>query len=210
MQTAIAIILGYLLGSIPSSHIAGKLHGVDLTKVGSGNLGFTNAFRELGPKAGIPVLIADIAKGAAAVLLASAIAGSSSPLGATGVQLLAGFAALVGHIWSVFNRFRGGKAVATTCGIFLALAPLAAAIALAVWFIVVLTSKYVSVGSLVAAVALPCAIALIAKATSRPQPVLLLIAAIIVAVAIVIRHVSNIKRLAAGTENRFEFRSGSG
>jgi glycerol-3-phosphate acyltransferase PlsY len=209
VQTIIVVILSYLLGSISAGYIAGRLQGVDLTKVGSGNLGFTNAFRELGPKAGIPVLIFDIGKGAAAVLLASAIAGSNSPIGTTGIQLLAGFAAIAGHIWSIFLRFKGGKAVATTCGVFLALAPLGTMIAFAVWLIVVLTSKYVSVGSLAGAATLPCSIALIAHATSRQQPALVLVAAGVVALVIVIRHTGNIKRLAAGTENRFEFRSGS-
>ncbi|MBC8450850.1 glycerol-3-phosphate acyltransferase, partial [bacterium] len=114
----LTMALSYLLGAIPTSAIAGRIAGSDIRSQGSGNLGSTNVFRVLGPKYGVPVLVIDIAKGAAVVLVIAPLLGATSPLGPTGIRLLAGLAAIVGHVWSCFAAFRGGKGVATAAGVF--------------------------------------------------------------------------------------------
>jgi glycerol-3-phosphate acyltransferase PlsY len=202
VQTLFVLVISYLVGSFPTGLIAGRIRGVDLREHGSGNTGFTNALRVLGPKAGIPVLIVDVAKGFLAVVAVAAIAGAASPLGPTGIRIAAGLAAVAGNIWSVFMAFRGGKGVATAAGVFLALSPVATAVALAIWFAVVFASGYVSVGSIAAAFALPFAVGIEARVSRTPQPVALVAAAALVAIAIVVRHRSNLRRLLAGTESK--------
>ena len=202
MPTLLVLVISYLVGSFPTGLIAGRLRGIDLREHGSGNIGFTNAHRVLGPGLGVPVLVIDVAKGFLAVVAIAAIAGPASPLGPTGVRLAAGLAAIAGHIWPVFAGFRGGKAVATAAGVFLALAPVAAVVALAVWVVVVFLSGYVSVGSIAAAFVLPFAVAIEARVERVAQPVALVAAAALVAIAIVVRHRSNMRRLLAGTESR--------
>jgi glycerol-3-phosphate acyltransferase PlsY len=202
VQTLLVVLVSYLLGSIPTGAIAGRVRGVDLRTHGSGNLGFTNALRVLGPGAGIPVLIVDVAKGLAAVIAVAAIAGPASPLGPTGIRVAGGLAAIAGHIWPVFAGFRGGKAVATAAGVFLALSPIATAVTIAVWVAVVFATKYVSVGSIIAALTLPFAVGIEARVVRTPQPLLLVAATAAVAIAIVVRHRSNMRRLLAGTESR--------
>lgn len=207
METLLVLLTAYLLGSIPTGAIAGRLRGVDLREHGSGNLGFTNVLRVLGPKAGIPVLTVDIAKGLVAVIVVAAIAGPDSPLGPQGVRVAAGLSAVAGHIWPIFARFRGGKAVATTAGVFLALAPVATVVAIAVWLSIVFTTKYVSVGSMAAAVVLPFAVGIEARAVRMAQPLPVVAAAAAVAIVIVVLHRSNMRRLLAGTENRVSWGS---
>ncbi len=202
MQTILALVLSYLVGSIPTGAIVGRLRGVDLRKEGRGNLRFTNALRVLGPRAGIPVLIVDVGKGIVAVLVFAAIPGADSILGTEGIGLACGLAAVAGHIWPVFAGFRGGKGVATACGVFLAMAPAATAVVVAVWLVIVFASRYVSLGSITAAAVLPIAIAVQGRLTGERQP-LLLTAAIVVAAAVILRHRGNIKRLIEGTESRF-------
>jgi glycerol-3-phosphate acyltransferase PlsY len=209
VQTLFVLLLSYLLGSFPTGAIAGRLHGVNLREHGSGNLGFTNALRVLGPRAGIPVLIVDVLKGLIAVTAVAAIAGASSSLGPTGVRVAAGLAAIAGHIWPVFADFRGGRAVATAAGVFLALSPVATVVAIVAWVVIVFASKYVSVGSLAAAVVLPFAVGIESRVTRVLQPLPLIVAAAAVAIAIVIRHRANMRRLLAGTENRVTWGSGT-
>jgi len=199
---ALAIALSYLLGSIPTSAIAGRIKGVDLRRHGSGNLGATNALRVLGPGVGVPVLAIDVGKGLLAVLLIGRL-GAASALGPSGAALAAGLAAVAGHIWPVFAGFRGGKGVATACGVFLAMSPLAALAAIALWGVVVGITRYVSLGSILAAAFLPWAVVLEARLAGRPLPVPLVVVAAVVAAALVARHRSNIRRLITGTENRF-------
>jgi glycerol-3-phosphate acyltransferase PlsY len=208
--TALVIIASYLVGSIPTGDIVGRLNGVDIRKIGSGNPGFTNVLRELGPRAGVPVLVVDVAKGLVAVLVFGAIVGAGSGLGPVGIRLAAGLAAVAGHIWSVFTRFKGGKGVATACGMFLALAPLGTAAAILVWGVLVAATRYVSLGSITAAVFLPWAIWLEARATGGTVHVSVLVTACAVAAAVVVRHRANIRRLLAGTENRFTRSAGEG
>lgn len=203
MQIAAIVVLSYILGSIPTSQIAGRIRGVDLRAVGSGNLGFTNALRALGAKAAIPVLVIDLAKGMAAVKLLAPAFGCDGPLGPTGTALLAGLSAIAGHIWPVFAGFRGGKGMATACGVFLGLAPVATAFAIAVWISLVFTTRYVSLGSVSAALVLPVAVAAEARIAGTEQPMPLVGMATAVALGMVLTHRKNIGRLIAGTENRF-------
>jgi glycerol-3-phosphate acyltransferase PlsY len=203
MQTALVVLISYLLGSIPTSDIAARLRGVDLRTIGSGNPGFTNVLRTLGPRVATPVLIVDVAKGAAAVMFVAATLGAGSSLGPTGIRLAAGLAAVAGHIWPVFARFRGGKGVATACGVFAAMAPLATLAAVVLWLAIVLPTRYVSLGSIAAALFLPLAIWLEAGVLGAERPTALTLTAVLVAVAVVLRHRANIGRLLNGTENRF-------
>jgi glycerol-3-phosphate acyltransferase PlsY len=204
--TLLIVALSYLVGSIPTGDIAARLRGASLRTAGSGNPGFTNAWRVLGPRAALPVLVADVGKGVVAVFVvapALSAALGASPLGATGVRLAAGLAAVAGHSWPAFARFRGGKGVATAAGAFLALSPLATLAAAAVWCALVAVTRFVSVGSMAAALVLPWGVWLEARRAGTPQAGALVAAAAAVAALILVRHRSNVKRLAAGTENRF-------
>jgi glycerol-3-phosphate acyltransferase PlsY len=203
VNPVVALIAAYALGSIPSSAIAGRIAGVDLRSVGSGNLGFTNVLRVLGPRAAVPVLLVDAGKGVAAVLIARHAHASGWPFGSETTALLGGLAAVAGHVWSVFARFRGGKGVATAAGVFGALAPLPAAVSIIAWLAIVLTTRYVSLASLTAAVLLPVAVAASHALFGEPQPVPLLAASCAVAALVVLTHRANIRRLREGTENRF-------
>jgi glycerol-3-phosphate acyltransferase PlsY len=194
MDTLLAVVVGYLLGSCPFGYWAGRLKGVDLRSQGSGNIGGTNAIRVLGPRVGVPALLLDIAKGAVAVLVAS-------QLGGTGTEVLAAAAAMVGHTRSIFLGFRGGgKAVATGAGAMLALVPEVTVPVAVVWIAVSLLTRYISVASMVSAVVL--VIGVIATGQSWPIVVFALFGAGVV----IWRHRSNIARLRAGTENRLDLR----
>ncbi len=194
MDTALAVLVGYLLGSCPFGYWAGRLRGVDLRTQGSGNTGGTNAIRVLGPAYGVPALLLDIAKGSAAVVIAS-------QLGGTGTEVLAAAAAIIGHTFSVFLGFRGGgKAVATGAGAMLALAPAVTLPVAVVWVVLALLTRYISVASMVSAVIVVVGVI----ATGQPWPV---VAFTLFGAGLVIwRHRSNIARLRAGTENRLNLR----
>ena len=190
------MVLAYLIGSVPFALIVAKRWGApDLRRVGSGNLGATNVLRASGITAGVLVAMLDAAKGAAGVLLASRLDGS----GAT--PAVAGLAAIVGHVYPVWLRFRGGKGVATACGVFTALAPIAMAPALIVFLIAAWATKYISVGSVVASAALPP----IAYVLGSPMPIV--VAAGVAAALIVFRHRSNLARVWLGTERRIGVRA---
>jgi glycerol-3-phosphate acyltransferase PlsY len=192
----VGIVVAYLIGSVPFALIVARRWGApDLRRVGSGNLGATNVLRASGVTAGVLVALLDVGKGAAGVLLASRLDGSSA------TSAVAGFAAIVGHIYPVWLRFRGGKGVATACGVFAALAPVALPPALAVFLISAWVTKYMSVGSVLASAALPP----IAYAVGMPTPVVLTAAA--AAVLIVFRHRSNLARVWLGTERRIGARA---
>ncbi len=195
-MTALALVLlGYLLGSLPFGYwLPRLLSGVDIRTIGSGNTGATNVWRALGFKLGVAVALLDIAKGAAAALVARWVEGDL-------VGVLAGLAAMAGHWRPVFLGFaRGGKAVATTGGVGLALAFLATLAAAGVWIAVFLVTRYASVASMVSALTLP----LFALLLGASRPVLAFTLA--AAVAVVALHRGNIRRLRAGTENRFQLR----
>jgi len=189
-MTAAVILAAYLLGSIPFALILARRWGSDLRAVGSGNLGATNVMRASGVRAGVLVAILDMSKGAVSVWLAARIS-DGAPLPAA-----AGLAAIIGHIYPVWLRFRGGKGVATACGAFSMLTPLAVPPALAIFAVVVWLTQYVSLGSVLASMALPP----IAYALGSPAPAV--IAAAAASVLIVFRHRSNVSRVWLGTERR--------
>jgi len=182
----------YLLGSIPTGLLLGKAYGIDVRKEGSGNIGATNLYRTVGRKVGIMTLIGDCLKGMLPVL---AVKYSSLP---PEYAAWVGLAAFCGHVFSVFLRFRGGKGVATALGVFLALAPLAVAVALGVFVLLMLVWRYVSLGSIGAAAVMPLAVWLLGGVR------VLIVVTMLIAAVVIIRHIENIRRLVAGTENRFK------
>jgi glycerol-3-phosphate acyltransferase PlsY len=193
-QLVLWVIASYLVGAIPTSYLTVRLlKGQDLRTLGSGNLGATNLYRVLGWKYAVPVGIFDLLKGAVPVLFFAPLAG-----GGDRTAILLGLAAVVGHVFSVFAGFKGGKGVATGAGVVLGLAPWAFVAALITWIILVKASGYVSLGSLGAALMLPPAVYLLHP---ERRPMIWLFAGL--AGAIVIFHRANIRRLLAGTENRF-------
>jgi glycerol-3-phosphate acyltransferase PlsY len=190
-MAALIILLAYLIGSIPFALLlARRWSGADLRLVGSGNLGAANVMRASGVTAGVLVAVLDIAKGAASVWLAGRFTANAVAPAA------AGLAAIVGHIYPVWLRFRGGKGVATTCGVFSVLTPLAVPPALAIFLGTVWLTKYISLGSVLASLALP-PLAYVAG-SSTPT----VVAAAGAAALIVFRHRSNVARLRARTERR--------
>lgn len=212
MNWALAAVVSFLLGSIPSGLWIGRaVRGIDVRKHGSGNLGATNVYRTLGPMWGILVLCLDAAKGGAAVLVARAIltSGAEQPVSALGHEpspiLAAGIlgmvAATLGHIFTPFAGFRGGKGVATLAGAWATLAPLALAIALCAWILIFALSRVVSLASMVSALVLPVAAAL-TLGIADPR----FFIAILVAALVVLRHRSNLTRLRRGEERRLDLR----
>lgn len=187
----VLIIAAYLLGSVPSGYVLGRSVGVDVRKAGSGNVGATNVARVAGKTHGILTLVADAAKGAIPVLVAQQL-GMTLP-----VTLLVGVAAFLGHLFPVFLLFKGGKGVATALGVFLVLAPWITLLLLVVFATVAWSSRFVSLGSISAAVAAPVALWFAAY----PPPVVQMSA--FLATMVILRHRSNIKRLLTGTEPRF-------
>jgi glycerol-3-phosphate acyltransferase PlsY len=187
----IVIAIAYLLGSIPFALLmARRWSATDLRRVGSGNLGAANVMRASGVRAGVLVALLDMLKGALSVLVAERLSPSAA------APAVAGLAAIVGHIYPVWLRFRGGKGVATACGVFSILTPLAVPPALAVFIAAVSITKYISLGSVLASIALPP----LAYVAGGRAPVVA--AASAAAIIIVFRHRSNVARLRAGTERR--------
>jgi glycerol-3-phosphate acyltransferase PlsY len=193
VTVVLLVLAAYLMGSIPTSYLVGRLNGIDLRKHGSGNLGGTNAYRVMGAAAGVPVVLVDVCKGFVPAQFFPAWDGVA--LG--DLALLYGLAAIAGHVWSVFMGFRGGKGVATGAGVLVALAPTSALIGLLVWIGVVLITRYVSVASISAATLVP----LTALLTDEARSTVLFCAAI--AILVWWTHRENLSRLARGQENRF-------
>ena len=189
----LTLLLGYLLGSIPSGFLAGKwCKGIDLRTIGSGSTGATNVLRNVGKKPAMAVFLVDVAKGAAAVLLARALNQTSAVN--DWIQVLAGLAALAGHIWPVWLGFKGGKAVATGFGMFLGLAWPVGLACFGLFMAVFSLSRIVSLASVVAAISLPL---LMAAGTDSNAN---LVVAVVAMLLVLWRHRSNIKRLINGTE----------
>lgn len=194
------LLAAYLLGSIPTSLLAARwAGGVDLREYGSKNLGATNLYRALGLKVAIPVGVFDVLKGMVPVVLARVfhhgrLGGSPSEYW----PMIVGLAAVLGHVFSPFVRFRGGKGVATAAGVFTGLVPLAVLVGICVWMIVVRLTGYVSLGSMLAVAAFAAAVPSI-----YPNWRIVTTAALIILAFVVFTHRANIKRLVEGTENRF-------
>ena len=164
LSLAVIIILSYVAGSIPTSIIMSKLsRGIDIRDYGSGNAGATNVIRVLGWKIGIVVIIVDVGKGVLATLLISKLRIDPVPISHNLVQILAGLSAVLGHIWTIFAGFKGGKGVGTAAGMLFSLYPIAGIICLIVFAVVLLTGRYVSVASMSAAVSLPIVIFILNK-----------------------------------------------
>ena len=203
MITVLLILIAYVLGSIPNALWVGKtFKNIDVREHGSKNTGSTNAARVLGAKLGIFTLILDILKGALPTYL-GIVLGANLLTRMTGIDkldiIVIGMAAILGHTFSLFLKFKGGKAVATTLGVFLVLVPYAILILLVVFFVIFGLTKYVSLASVISAVALPIAVYL----TTRHIPLTIL--GIIIGLLVIIRHKENIKRLINGTESKLSF-----
>jgi glycerol-3-phosphate acyltransferase PlsY len=191
MDSVLPILIGYGVGSLPLGYlVANRAKGVDLRRVGSGNVGAANVYRTAGLAAALIVVLVDVAKGASSVFFAARLAtGAADPVAA-------GVAAIIGHVYPVWLRFHGGKGVATACGVFWMLAPLATAVSATLFVIVVWLTRYVSLGSIVATLALPP----LAWFTDKSIPVI--IGAAVAAALIVQRHHANLARLQQGSERR--------
>ncbi len=229
MLTFLAIVaVSYLIGSIPTSIIAGRmLKGIDVRQFGSGNAGGTNAFRVLGWKAGLAVTLIDIAKGTIAAVYVVGFF-KAHPVGAfpdmneVALSLIAGMSAVIGHVFTVFAGFKGGKGVSTAAGMLIGIAPVSMLMVIGIFILAVTLSRYVSLGSILAALAFPLIIAIrkyiFELGGGLDYRLLggkwfvhdsldyhLLIFGFIVAAAIIYTHRANIKRLLTGTENRLKF-----
>ena len=198
--TLVAILLAYLLGSIPFGVILARLFGGrDVRKSGSGNIGATNVARVVGPLAGTLTLLCDMAKGAGAVWLAEKLSGGSASW-----MMIAGIAALVGHCFPVWLRFTGGKGVATAAGVFLVVSPPACLAAVVLFLLVVILWRYVSLGSVSAAAAMPLLVYLLWAPRQGP-PLAVTGGALAAAGLIIYKHRENLRRLAEGAEPKFSF-----
>ena len=196
----IFVVVAYLMGSVSSAVWLGRwMKGVDVRNLGSGNAGFANVMRNLGPQVGIPVLLIDTLKGYFAVQLAYLIPGIEN---GTEIfyfwQILFGMGALVGHLFPIFSGFRGGKGVATGLGIVIALFPLGAVLSFAVFLIALLISQYMSLGSLLAGISFPLFVMFLEPTDNIP----LIVFSWLVAVLLIITHQKNIDRMLKGQEHR--------
>ena len=209
MRFVVLIIAAYLLGSIPFGLIIALAHGKDLRSIGSGNIGATNVARALGRKWGYFCFLLDVLKGAIPMLAVRVLTEVSEPTpGLVSLWLVVGCAAILGHVFPIYIKFKGGKAVSTSFGVALGLWPyftICAVIAIAVWAVFVLIWRYISLGSMAASITFP--IALILTIVLIPSWHLvdlwpLLVAAIAIPIMVIVRHRGNIKRLIAGTESK--------
>jgi acyl phosphate:glycerol-3-phosphate acyltransferase len=203
--TILLLAAAYLLGSIPFGLILAKLFaGSDIRKAGSGNIGATNVARVAGPAAGILTLALDVVKGAAAVWLAARFTDQSST-----AMTLAAVGALIGHCFPVWLKFKGGKGVATALGVFLVLAPMAALGALLVFIVVSVTWRYVSLGSVAAAAAMPLLMYFL-WAPGHAPPLVVDFGTLFASALVIFKHDANLQRLVDGTEPKFSFGKSKG
>jgi glycerol-3-phosphate acyltransferase PlsY len=210
-QVSLLIPAAYVLGSVPFGLMVGKLKGVDPRAAGSGNIGASNVGRLLGRRFFVIVFLLDLLKGLLPMLAAARVLhGAAHDARTYLLWLLVGFAAIVGHMFSVFLGFKGGKGVATSSGVILGLFPyftVPGIVALAVWAVVLKGTRYISVASIVAAVLFPATYVLLALVCGWPvlgEQLPLLIFSVLVAAMLVYKHRSNIARLRAGTEPRYD------
>lgn len=190
MTDLLAVVAAYLMGSIPFAQLLSKRRGVDLRRVGSGNVGATNVLRTLGVKPAVLAMTLDAVKGTVAVLVAQRLTnGAAAPV-------VAGLASMIGHVYPVWLRFRGGKGVATAAGAFAVLTPVAAAVAVGVFLLAVAITRFISVGSMAAAITLA------SWAIASDAPTIVGVGAAVAAALVIVGHRANVLRLAAGTERR--------
>lgn len=200
-----AVLIGsYFVGSVPFGYLAGRLAGIDIRKVGSGNVGATNVVRVLGKRYGYPVFALDVSKGFAAVMISMLMAPGRPPEWNSPeiFGILAAISSVLGHLYPPWLKFKGGKGVATSAGALLALTPVATLIGVAIWIIVFSLTRYVSLASITAAVILPIVILVIGP-HDRHNGKPLVYSSVCVAAVVIWRHRSNLSRLIRGTEPRF-------
>jgi glycerol-3-phosphate acyltransferase PlsY len=197
------IVISYLVGSIPFGYVIAIAKGVDVRKEGSGNIGATNVGRVLGRKFGAIIFVLDLLKGFVVVLLVPIFVSDIEFPAASDnlLVILCGLCVLLGHAFPVYLKFKGGKAVATSFGVFIWLAPIPVAIAFGVWILTVIVSRYVSLGSMAGAIALMGGVIGLGSSPFGSGKYLTALS-IAVAILITIKHISNIKRIIAGTESR--------
>lgn len=197
-------LLSYLVGSIPSGFIAGRIAGVDVRTAGSGAIGATNVTRLLGKRYGYPVFFADFVKGLGAVGIATLVNKqvSISQNSAQLLQIVAGVFCVIGNAFPVWLRFRGGKGIATSAGVLFGLIPLNALVGVIVWVVTFQITRYVSVASMTATIALPLTV-LVATYFRQTNEYLMLYLTMCLAGLVILRHRSNLSRLMRGTEKRF-------
>ena len=192
MKETLLLLCAYLLGSVPTGLLLARGMGVNIREAGSGNIGATNVYRTMGRKVGIMTLIGDCLKGLIPVLVANW-------LGLPDVWVAAiGLAAFLGHVYTVFLGFKGGKGVATALGVFLGTSPLSVLIALAVFALVLYKWRYVSLASIIAAAMIPVQVSVISGGKE------LVVMSVAIAAVVILRHHENISRLRAGTETKFK------
>lgn len=206
IQLLLLLLLSYITGSIPTSIILGKIvKGIDIREHGSGNAGGTNVFRILGWKPALVVVVIDIFKGWLPPAIYATILFQGQPITNIGiVQILCGFAAILGHTYTIFAGFRGGKGIGTLAGMLLALFPIALPLCIIVFIITLILTGYVSLSSILATVALPIILLVLPIFGIQQSTSSLLIFALLVPLFAIFTHRSNIVRLRDGTENRFE------
>ena len=204
------VLLSYIIGSVPTSIILSKfLKGIDIRDFGSGNAGGTNVLRTLGWGPGLVVIFVDVAKGWVAAYYIASLGYENGILSPMLVQIIAGVSAILGHVYTVFARFKGGKGVGTAAGMLLAIYPVALTFCLIVFLIVAFTSKYVSLASMLAAITLPVSLYLLELYAGSSTPPVQFYFALFVMLFILYTHRSNIRRLLKGEENRFGVKSGN-
>jgi glycerol-3-phosphate acyltransferase PlsY len=202
---AAVVLVSYLLGSIPAGYLAGRIAGIDIRHAGSGNIGATNATRVLGKRYGYPVFVVDFLKGLMAVSISILIEKRVQPV-LVPTELLgivAAISCVIGHSFPVWLSFKGGKGVATSMGALFGLVPFVALIGVAVWVITFEITRYVSVASMTAALAVPVSILILIPLKQTGGAVLLYFS-ICLAALVIFRHRSNLSRLVRGTEPRFK------
>ncbi len=206
--TAMVLVAAYAAGATPFGYLAGKLKGIDIREHGSGNIGATNVIRVLGKGIGIPVFVVDMLKGLVPVVLAGKWAAMKG-VGSDWPAIAGAAGAVLGHNFTFWLGFRGGKGIATSAGALMALLPVPLLVALGAWLAVFFGTRYVALASIASAVALPAAAVGMRVGWGKPSWALCGFAVLLGALAIW-RHRSNIRRLRDGTENRFERKRGNG
>lgn len=202
---ATVALFSYLLGSIPAGYLAGRIAGIDIRHAGSGNIGATNVTRVLGKRYGYPVFIVDFLKGLMAVSMSIFLEKRAQPLSVSTelIGIIAAISCVIGHSFPVWLSFKGGKGVATSMGALFGLMPFVALIGVAVWVITFEMTRYVSVASMTATLAVPISI-LILMPLKQTGGATLLYFSICLAALVIFRHRSNLSRLVRGTEPRFK------
>jgi len=200
----VGIIISYLIGGIPFGYLIAVIKGIDIRTEGSGNIGATNVGRVLGKKYGSIIFILDMLKGFIVVFFIPALVSSAVNIPTTTDNLLVvlcGFCAVLGHAFPVYLKFKGGKAVATSFGVFIWLVPISIGVAFGVWLLTVIVTRYVSLGSMIGSLSLVGVIVIVVDSPFGDN-IYLTVMSVAVAILIIVRHTSNIQRIIAGTEKK--------